>query len=377
MVAPTSVLRYDERHTQLCPNINGGFVANSYYVVHRDGHKQKPPYTVDTPLFYRKSTVRGANHFGCDGLIKTSLTEDLVTAAANKARAKFVSKIGDASQFGSTLTSEFKSTYGTVVTGVATALRAARYVAKGKLGEAGRLLGFSPPVILKRVKLVYGKKTAPKGKLAKRRRVYIERYYWQMPDGRSIAKSLANKWLWYSYGVKPLIDDLYNASKVFVREVPGELITEKGYAGDTVKSWPDSYEHHCNVKVSAYVRVTNPNLWLANQLGLINPVQMVNEGIMFSFVIDWFSNWSDWLQQLTDFVGLEIAKPNTIVVQRTIRTWSAPNEFVSSFVQHQFTLQRTQVIPDVKLRFAYERFQWQRGANAVSLLVQFLRSSKA
>lgn len=348
---------------------NGWFERNHISTI-RYGYRQKPPYNVDTSLdYYRQYTV-GKTFVSTGGMPNRAFANDLVQEALNKARAKFKSSIGDASQIGSTMTSELKATYGTVVGGIAKALLAAKHVSRGRIGEAGRLLGFHPPIVRKTVL-----RTAKRGKSRKKFRVQNE--YWQMPDGRIVLKSLGNKWLWYSYGVRPLVDDLYNASSVFTREIPGTKILGKGYAEGIEGARSGSSHHHkANARVTAYVKVSNPNLWLANQLGLINPVQWFNEGVAFSFVIDWFSNWSDWLQQLTDFVGLEIEKPVTTYMLRSKNEWRHPGEYFSYFDVHFIKVIRRVGIPPVVLRFAYERFQWQRGANAVSLLVQFLKDKK-
>lgn len=135
----------------------------------------------------------------------------------------------------------------------------------------------------------------------------------------------------------------------------------------------------CKVTIAANVRVKNPNLWLANQLGLINPVQMVNEGIMFSFVLDWFSNLSQVISQMTDFVGLEIADPVTSEKSSVTYDMFNTGDFedpIANSTRKSTTLLRTLSIPPARLRLAYERFSWRRGANAISLLVQFLKTNK-
>lgn len=373
MVAPVVPWDVHESLMQQVLSINGGYYGVPYYVKDRYGYKQHAPYNIDTPLYYTRTVVKGENHWGASGVFSFFQQEQLKTEAANKARAKFVAQLGSTSQLGSTLTAEFKSSYRTVVIGIATALKAARLVAKGDLVSAARHLSFFPPTITKRITRTYKRKVNASNR-QKRKRMTIYRRYWQMPGGREVLQTSGNRWLWYSYGVKPLVEDLYNASKVFTREVPGTKVVGKGFAVGQTSPSIDHYFFRHNVKISAYVRVINPNLWLANQLGLINPFQIVNEGITFSFVVDWFSNWSDWLQQLTDFVGLEIVKPNTIYISRTTRTWHAPREFVKHFVEEQFTLQRVLSIPSVKLQFKYERFSLQRGANAVSLLAQFFKT---
>lgn len=338
----------------------------------RIGYRQAKPYDVDTAYTYtfgvsQKTPKNTAIPPNADAVRNTAKLDRAREDATNQARAKFVGKIGDASQLGSTATAEAKATYRTIVGGIATALKAARHVARLEFGKAGNLLGFRAPVVIRKkiIKVKRGKRVVRKT---------IGRPYWEFPDGRTVAKTAGNRWLWYSYGVKPVIEDLFNASEVFTREQPQTRVQGRGQSAVTERLSYGPEENRkiqVNCIVSAFVRVKNPNLWLANQLGLLNPIQWFNEGVAFSFVIDWFSNWSQWLQQLTDFVGLEIARPSTFVLTRTM------TENTVAGWKHEWNQStRHLTMPSVKLRFQYERFQWQRGANAISLLVQFLGDKK-
>lgn len=342
-----------------------------YYLMQREGVSQKPPY-VNTEMTV--NIYEALNQF-TDGMSWAVSPDESVAAtmAANAARAKFVSKLGDSSSFGSTLTSELKTTWGTVVSGLTSALQAAKAVSRGNMLKAASILGFYPPV--ERIRKSKRRKRRSDGKYTKRI-VTLER--WVMPDGRRIVKNSANRWLWYSYGVKPLVTDIYNGMDVLTREHPASTTVRASGSARTQKGPFDAsrvtYQWQSSVRISAVVSVDNPNLWLANQLGLINPVQWINEGIPFSFVIDWFSNLSQIISQMTDFVGLSIAEPLTtskhVVNETSIHTYYR-------YTRHKRWTQITRklAIPEAKLIFAYERFQWQRGANAISLLIGFLGSS--
>lgn len=346
----------------------------SFTALHEEriGTRQAKPYNIDTAFTYtlgisKKSANNSALPPDADAVRNTAELDRVREEATNQARAKFVGEIGDASQLGSTATAEAKATYRTIVGGIATALKAARHVARLEFSKAGNLLGFRAPVVIRKkiIKVKRGKRVVRKT---------IKRPYWEFPDGRTVAKTAGNRWLWYSYGVKPVIEDLFNASEVFTREQPLTRVRGRGRSSVTEPlGWGPgrTREIQVNCIVSAFVKVKNPNVWLANQLGLLNPIQWFNEGVAFSFVIDWFSNWSQWLQQLTDFVGLEIARPSTFVLTRTMTVDSG------GWTHEWNRSTRRLEIPPVTLRFKYERFQWQRGANAVSLLVQFLGNKKS
>lgn len=346
-----------------------GFPFNRiYFYERRYGNRQAPPYNINTLCSYVRGVCTDVTCFqDMNAIPYTALIEQLQVDALNSARADFVRQVGQSSQFGSTATAEAKSTYGTVVLGIAKALKAARLVARGRIPEAGKLLGFAPPVVRKSVRRTYPVKGR---KRRKTMRVYRE--YWVMPDKRLVARSLGSKWLWYSYGVKPLIQDLHNASQVFVREIPMTKVIGRSSTGASTTPGVDVYHHTVKVKVVANVRVSNPNTYLASQLGLLNPIQWANEAIPLSFVADWFSNWSDWINQLTDLAGLSIVNPTTSIATHTTQVYAGGYwKFKASY----FTYDRILSVPSVKLTFGFERVNWQRGLNAISLLTQLLKSN--
>lgn len=350
-------------------NVHGQPYEQIYKAFLRDGTVQSPPYDdtgVRTDIGEALDGFSDASSWGVG-----ADASDAAVQATNMARAIFVSKLGDASSFGATLTAELKSTWGTVVSSVTTALIAARQVSRGDLIAASNTLGFRPPVVRERV--TTRRKRRRGGKYSK---TYQIREYWSMPDGRRVLKNLGNRWLWYSYGVKPLVQDIYNGMDVLTREHPrGTKVSAHGggnYHYYNPRDWyQNQYTWRSSVRIQAYVSVNNPNLWLANQLGLINPVQMFNEGIRLSFVIDWFSNLSQIINQMTDFVGLDIARPVTSSKHVVNHTAIHP-DYGIAFEKRRTLFTRVLAIPNAKLRFAYERFSWQRGANAISLLLGVL-----
>jgi hypothetical protein len=64
-------------------------------------------------------------------------------------------------------------------------------------------------------------------------------------------------------------------------------------------------------ELGAEIFVSNPNLYLANKLGFVNPGVIAWELVPFSFVIDWFVPVGNFLSQWTDFVGLTLQKAYT------------------------------------------------------------------
>lgn len=354
-------------------------------VIYLSGEKQARPYTLYCKLRnWRSRQLR----FDAVGRVQPSLegwtfmsksgqvSGSMITGVNNSAYKRMVDELGDASSLGATLTAERRETWGLVVNVITRALMAARQVRRLDLGSAARTLGlpYFERTVVKRRRI-----TLPNG----RKRFYrIKQKQFRWREGRWYAKELGSGWLMYSYGVKPLMQDIYNGMDLLQREFPyyrirggakgTSVVYDKWNQPGTFTAWYAEYACRQSVEVA----VSNPNLWLCNRLGLINPIQWLNEAIPLSFVADWFSNLSDVISSMTDFVGLETRNPcvnwQQTVTERVSNHWSDHDWVESERICVEQGRNLDLILP--KLRFAYERFQWQRGANAISLLLQLLRA---
>jgi len=132
--------------------------------------------------------------------------------------------------------------------------------------------------------------------------------------------SFANNFLEYVFGWAPMVKDIQDAITVLNRSHPAEPVSAK--AEETLKeestvdpymSWDgyvpyshNTYTHFYRVRLQVSIRVTNPNLLLAHDLGLINPVAVAWQVVPFSFLVDWFIPIGKYLSSYTDWVGLEL-----------------------------------------------------------------------
>lgn len=162
----------------------------------------------------------------------------------------------------------------------------------------------------------------------------------KMPvKGRSWRKQPADVWLEYHFGWEPLIQDIHDAVSVFVEPVAdtfakgvGKAQTRKVTRTKTTDPshwfWLEtSTSVDITVKTGASVAITNQNLALAGQLGLLNPMAIAWEVVPFSFVVDWFANVGTVLQSCTDFAGMTLVKPwNSHFYKGTIETWNLPGD---------------------------------------------------
>lgn len=349
-----------------------GTVIYERYVV---GSRQRRPYTINTQVEIGVGRSSGLYDSFIMGIDSGSLPSDLRNEVTNRAYDKVIGKLGDGSSFGATLTAERKETFGTIVDLITRAGLAAKAVKSGKLPQAAKILG-----IPYREEVVSRQVHTRRRNGSRKRTITVRKKYLRLPDGRRVLKTTASGWLLWSYGVKPLAQDIYNGMDFLQRPLPDlEIIKERATGSrDSHYISGNGGEFSAttlllSVGWSLKATVRNPNLWAANKLGLINPAQWVLEAIPFSFVVDWFSNLSSVVNSLTDFAGLEITDQwVTTLVKRTYAytntNWDPPASHRGSSIH--YTRRMGSLTP--KLRFAYERFNWQRGANAISLLVGFL-----
>lgn len=145
--------------------------------------------------------------------------------------------------------------------------------------------------------------------------------------GWSRPKDAAALWLEYWFGWSPMVNDIYTATEVLMSPVPERFEPFEFSSGSSQNVnlqqtiWGSRYstdheisvKQQCFVKVGGRVKVTNPNLFYMNALGLLNPVSIGWELIPFSFVADWFSNIGQLLQATTWDVGVSFEKQYTSV----------------------------------------------------------------
>jgi len=205
-----------------------------------------------------------------------------------------------------------------------------------------------------------------------------------MPKTKDPVKEQANNWLEYHLGIEPVVNDIYNAIDILQNPIKNVFVKGRGSVGGfmlrkvtTGDPWSANYQDWINkvrVEYRAEVAISNPNLYLANSLGLLNPVQVLWQVIPLSFVLDWFVNVEQFLGTASDFWGLTVLNPQTTVTYDGLYDewwntygWIAKLRTVGMSRQLGFTL------PSLGLR-PYKATSWQRGLTAVSLLVGSLNS---
>lgn len=203
----------------------------------------------------------------------------------------------------------------------------------------------------------------------------------------------SDAWLEYWLGWAPAIGDIYNALDILQREFPIDHVsTTVAYRREWQSSSGDPRGSHYRKRVGngvgsvgcyADVKVTNHNLFLLDQMGLINPALTAFQVIPLSFILNWFINVEQVLSSLTDFAGLSFSQTGTAVREvRSVRQVGFIREnrpgggytyYPENGGTNGVTLRREPgQIPSPQLGVKFDRLALTQAATSVSLLVNAL-----
>lgn len=221
-------------------------------------------------------------------------------------------------------------------------------------------------------------------------------------DWRSLTADLGSLWMMYSYGWKPFVEDIYNASQILSAPIEPIWIHTSSreeidiFTADTVDNGSViTYSNEINgrafARVGGVVKVTSLNTHTAKNAGFTNPASWLWELIPFSFVVDWFFSFGEWINSLDDEVGLSIADGYytvgmkgtsrvSCILVKPLKGWPTTigrRAGDGGWKRRQFAqMSRARGIPSVKLvRKTKILTNVNRGLNASSLLAQLLRNS--
>lgn len=330
----------------------------------QDGYVQARPYPIVTDYIgiHNNATYRetggGGWSFDARGVSPFYDDKGAVANATNNARERFKEQISNSAALGIDI-AEYSQSLNMIATRGAQLFKFANSLRKGNFGAAAKALGFDKS-----------------GKAFKK------------PDGVKISRSFANNFLEWHFGWSPLLQDIHDASQAIsnpIKSVKPRARARDGYGRfDSTGSGGDMTLDIANTIVivccGAKVTVSNPALHLAESLGVINPVQIAWETVPFSFVVDWFLPVSNFLGQLSDFAGLDIASPWSTVVYHTSQLNFRSNSAVpSTSTTNGFGtyVKRVPGIPSVQLKAKPLGLpSSSRAATAVSLATQALTKGR-
>lgn len=202
-----------------------------------------------------------------------------------------------------------------------------------------------------------------------------------------VRRDASGIWLEYWLMWAPTVGDVYNALEVATGDSPAYTIRgsssySKHYAdegGDI--SWlgyANTFDAMIRVGYKANVTISNPNIALLNQFGLVNPMKVFYDLMFLSFVVEWFVNLGQVLSAFTDFAGFDVEAESNLLVKAKGQCHSVTNgnvdyKGVDSSVM--FTRALGLVTPELGVR-RVRGLSTTRGATAIALLVSMLAPTK-
>lgn len=331
----------------------GSLSSDFYQAV--TSYRQKKPYNLPTAmtserleLYSKSSPSDTAATFSGISPNESSLRNQ----AYAKAYAKLVDQLGSAS-LGATLAT-YRQSVTMIEQRASQMLRFVRHLKRGNLLAAGKALG-SPDV---------------------------SRY-----RRHNLSKKLSGQILETNFGWLPLVGDMQDAMTILESPIPIGKLRGRGNSGyvltiDKPLKWDPPYQYldwgseksqYCGVTCGTDVRMTNPNLALATALGLTDPMEVLFEVTPWSFVLDWFSNASQFLTSWNDFFGYSLENSfSTTIHIRFTKMYSNTQAYPAIGRGSSVRVSRSLGLPQPSFHLKPFRLPVVRAANIMSLLVQQL-----
>lgn len=327
------------------------------WYLRRETYKQSRPYNLELP-YTRVSGARVKATGNTTGDSPSNVAEQTMSmisssALLNGARIRAYDKFKDSLSSRASMAenvAQVNQSVSTIAARCTQLLHFTNAVRRGRLGDAARILRTPEPKV------------------------------------RHPIKESGNQWLEYHLGIAPLVQDVYNAIDILQNPLKNHKLRVRVTAGEgvtlsrTTSSQPwavglrEEKLEWLKVQYEAEVAVSNPNLYLANTLGVVNPAVFAWQMIPLSFVLDWFVNVEQFLGTATDLFGLTIQRSSTAFMYRSsyYELW---NTYGWELKFELFGMNRGPgiTVPGLGLRPA-RALSWQRGLTAVALLVPALKS---
>lgn len=206
----------------------------------------------------------------------------------------------------------------------------------------------------------------------------FDNYIRRANSSRNLEKfreSMGGAYVESQFGWAPLIQDLWAAAYTVIQQAqPPHAVTGRGslrrsgiaIGPENVDDW--NAEHKCSV--SAIVAVTNPNLWLVERAGLINPLTAVWDLVPWSWVFNMVVNVSQLINSISDFAGLSFSNQS---VTWTHKAYSTSRKRNSSGYSTGYMVQKNRTvggIPSPNLSVRLPGVDWGLAAIATALLAE-------
>lgn len=217
------------------------------------------------------------------------------------------------------------------------------------------------------------------------------------PEKVSHQKAFSKNFLEYEYGWAPLMGDIKAGMQILTSDPGSRRFRGKRkeswsdheylYGSDSLGSWSTRSFQRTTLTITcrAKVRITNPNLFLADSLGLIDPA-LPWKLLPFSFVVDWFVNVEQILSAMTGWLGVELKHPHYTEFADGFYRFDGNTKFLEFWngVAYEGTTISTSRIKCVQVNRVmglpspalvvkpFSGFSLQRGLQAIALIIATL-----
>lgn len=259
-----------------------------------------------------------------------------------------------------------------------------RYLRAGKLSLAAQYLGL---------------------RVGKREQARYARMYRQLKTNTDIDKMLSSGVLSIQYGIRPLIQDVIGAAELYAQKSCFEVINTcegKGvfrvsgskamisdYTSNSTTTNVVDIDNCYTVKYGVTFTGGTEVPHTLVQLGFSNPLLLAWELLPWSFVIDWFMPFGNYLSSLDATLGLkfETGYVSIRIHEVTDRTtvWAPKADRPDKYAYHiGKTMQKSSVdsferrllteFPSPVLPFFKNPLSWEHALNGIALLAQFKKT---
>lgn len=310
-------------------------------------------------------------------------------SAYNRARAKFINKLRTGADANTGETSDGVSQLG---------------VALAEIGQTADFIRDKTELILSYTSAIYNDRAKEARELAdqlrtrKGRKLAKYRRFYDTSLARKwgVPRWLSARWLEYWLCVAPTIGDMHAAAQVLTKAhfFQSEITGTSSYP--LVRYYRDRSPKNANypavayrnddgkgvgfVKVGGFAELSNPNVALAVDLGIANPLVIAAELVPFSFVLGWFVNWNQYLSSFTDTAGFKLSNTyytSFAYMEGTQSAWEKHLGPYPTVMQLRSVAMKRTVssIPAPFLKVTLpNRLSLSRAATAMSLVVTLLTS---
>jgi len=267
-----------------------------HLTIYRQWYRQKKPYNL--PLPYDMGISRIWNYESNDPVtvkeISTGISADfdltpLGEEAYNRAYAKFTEQVhGEQAQLAVSWL-ERQKTLDMMAKRLIQTRKLVRALRHFEWDEAAKLVGFN----------------RSKGRVV------------TPPEWRTSANKSGGAFLEFHFGWAPTIKEVMRCVDLLSGDWPKPRIRSRAavtgfhrtFTGSGFSAKSVEFHTSCKRGLQAEIKVSDPNLLLADQMGLVNPLTTVNEVIPYSFLVDWVANLSDYLESFYPFTGVTLVNP--------------------------------------------------------------------